>query len=253
MSQFSRINQTLISLLYSDLFDQLNSENLSVNLDRKDIYENLQHFKDNYWPTASLMTHLDFVNKIGSFRDSNNGQFPTKKQFYLMFRNSCFCRYYISDEDIFVRTADFFMRQFGDISSLSCSNVYYFSEFYMLERRDPVNLIELNSYISRTIIADIAPNFFDSGAVSNPVEQSKIDKLKNRIFTFTYSFKGCDVKEDDKEVCSICQDDIEDSQKCIRLECGHYFHGDESNCCENGSIFRWFENNNSCPMCRTEV
>jgi hypothetical protein len=154
---------------------------------------------------------------------------------------------------MYVRAADFFMRHTGDLSSLTCSNVYYFSEFYTIERRDPQSVRELNLYMYNTILSVIAPNFFDTSIQSRPVEKSKVDMLRERIFTFTYSFKGPEIKEENKEICSICQDSIEDNQKCIRLECGHYFHGDENNCCENGNIFEWFNHNNSCPMCRREI
>ena len=44
--------------------------------------------------------------------------------------------------------------------------------------------------------------------------------------------------------CSICLDQfgIED---CFELVCGHFFH---KNCIEN-----WFQQKNSCPLCRAEV
>jgi hypothetical protein len=233
-----------MSSLDSDFLEQLSNE---------EIYENLEYFKENYWRNATIVTHLDFLNKIHSFRRNNGGMFPTKKQFYLMFRNDCYCRYYISDEDMYIRTADFYMRNTGDLSTLSCSNVYYFSEFYVIERREPINLGELNLYMYNTLLSVIAPDFFDTGIELRPVEKTKIEELKDKIFIFTYSFKGYEIKEEEKEICSICQDNIEDSQKCIRLECGHYFHADDTNCCENGNIFNWFKHNNICPMCRKEV
>jgi len=241
--------------LYYDLMSSMsfNSDFLEY-LSSEEIYENLEHFIENYYRDATINTHLDFLNKIHIFRRNNDGSFPTKKQFYLLFRNNCFCRYYISDEDMYTRAADFYMRNTGDLSSLTCSNVYYFCEFYTIERRDPHSIRELNLYMYNSLLSVIAPDFFDTNIQSRPVERTKIDILKDRIFTFTYSFKGNEeVKEEEKEICSICQDNIENNQKCIRLECGHYFHGDENNCCENGNIFKWFNHNNICPMCRREV
>jgi hypothetical protein len=222
-------------------------------LSNEQIYENLDHFKENYYRDAEIISHLDFLNKIHVFRKNNEGIFPTKKQFYLMFRNSCYCRYYISDEDMYVRAADFYMKNTGDLSSLTCSNVYYFSEFYTIERRDPESIRELNLYMYNSLLAIIAPDFFETTIQSRPVSKTKVDKLRDRVFIFTYIFKGNEVKEDEKEVCSICQDNIEDNQTVIRLDCGHYFHADEKNCCENGSVFEWFNHNNICPMCRSEV
>ena len=250
---------TAFSLLYfNNLMSSIESmesmdSDFLIQLSDEKIYENLEHFKENYWRNATIMTHLDFLNKINFFRRNNEGMFPTKKEFYLMFRNDCFCRYYISDEDMYVRAADFYMRNTGDLSSLTCSNVYYFSEFYTIERRDPDGVNELNLYMYNTLLSVIAPAFFQTTVQARPVEKTKVDSLKDKIFTFTYSFKGDDIKEEEKEICSICQDNIEDNHKCIRLECGHYFHGDENNCCENGNIFEWFKYNNICPMCRKEV
>jgi len=223
--------------------------NLLEQLSDEEIYENLDHFKDNYWRNATIMTHLDFLNKIHIFRRNNNRMFPTKKQFYLMFRNDCYCRYYISDEDMYTRAADFYMRNTGDLSLLTCSNVYYFLEFCTIERRDPETVSELNLYMYNTLLSVISPNFFETNIQRRPVEKAKVNSLKDKIFTYSFN----EVKEDEKEICSICQDNIEYNHKCIRLECGHYFHGDEKNCCENGTIFEWFNHNNICPMCRKEV
>lgn len=229
------------------------SYDLYENMD--ELYENLAHFREHYYETATLSSHFEYISKIHTFRKNNNGQYPTKKQFYLMFRTNCFCRYYIQDEDIYVLTADFFMKNTGNITNLSCSTVYYFYEFYTIERRSPHSLYEFNIYVANSIVSLFNPSaFFTSESPSNPLTKSKVNILKDKIFIFTYNFKGKDdIKDDDKETCSICQDNIENDQKCIRLDCGHYFHGDTSNCCENGNIFKWFETQDSCPLCRHKV
>jgi hypothetical protein len=231
-------------------------EDLTYNMfeNTQELYENLEYFKRNYFEQATLSTHMDYVYKIYKFRKNNQGQFPTKKQFLLSFRNTCFCRYYVNDDDMFVLAAEFFLSKLGDITNLSCSNVYYFTEFFTIERRCPESIREFNLYISRSVLSILNPDYFISEIPSKPVEKSKLQVLKDKIFTFTYKFKGKEqIDEEDKEVCSVCQDDIEDNQKCIRLDCGHYFHADKNNCCENGNIFNWFQNNNSCPVCRKEV
>ena len=54
--------------------------------------------------------------------------------------------------------------------------------------------------------------------------------------------------------CSICQEIIKKDEKVIKLDCieqPHYFHIGE-NQEECGGIFPWFQENNTCPMCRTE-
>jgi hypothetical protein len=236
----------------SILDESMNNINIHENIE--ELHEILKHFKENYYAEATLLTHMDYIYKILNMKKINNGQYPTKKEFLLSYRNSCFCRHYIDDNDMFVLAADFFISKQGDIVNLTCSNVYYFTEFYTIERRPPESIRELNYYISRSILSIINPDFFISETPSKPVEKSKLDIIKEKIFIFTYNFKGKDdIKEDEKESCSICQEFIEDNQKCIRLDCGHYFHAQESICCENGNIFKWFQFNNSCPLCRKEV
>lgn len=240
------------SFMYMTNFNDIPYD-MYENID--ELYENLEYFRENYYQQATLQTHLDYIYKLFKLRRSNNGEYPTKQQYLLSFRNSCFCRFYIEDDSMFVRAAEFFLQKIGDITNLSCANVYYFTEFYMLEHRYPDSIREFNSYVTRSVISIINPEVLIPETPARPVEKSKLDLIKEKIFTFTYTFKGNieDIKEEEKEACSICQENIEDSQKCIRLDCGHYFHADNSNCCENGNIFQWFKRNNSCPVCRKEV
>ena len=52
--------------------------------------------------------------------------------------------------------------------------------------------------------------------------------------------------------CSICLDDFEKDDKCIKLPCKedpHYFH---SGCDTCSGIKEWLKRKNNCPMCRTE-
>ena len=60
--------------------------------------------------------------------------------------------------------------------------------------------------------------------------------------------------ENDKEnlQCSICFEDLNIGEKCIKLPCKdhpHYFHKGNENC---PGIMKWFEKSNTCPVCRTE-
>lgn len=225
------------------------------NINKEELYKSLEYFKTNFYEEATLQSHINYIYKIYTFKEANN-HFPTKKEFYLMYRSPCYCRYFIEDNDIFILAADFFMKNTGRISNLSCTTVYYFYEFYLLERRQPNTIQEFNIYLRRSALSYINEFFtFDYENPPNPIEESKLKKLKERIFTFTYKFKSIneEVKEDEMEVCSICQENIKDNQKCIRLDCGHYFHGIVKDCCENGNIFKWFERQDSCPMCRAKI
>ena len=50
-------------------------------------------------------------------------------------------------------------------------------------------------------------------------------------------------EEEENDTCSICLNTL--SENRYILGCAHHFHED--------CIFRWFDENNSCPICRTPV
>ena len=52
--------------------------------------------------------------------------------------------------------------------------------------------------------------------------------------------------------CSICLEEFEIGEKCIKLPCkgnGHFFHNEKDNCM---GIKKWLEKSNTCPVCRAE-
>jgi hypothetical protein len=51
--------------------------------------------------------------------------------------------------------------------------------------------------------------------------------------------------EDEYRKCLICFEDFENGQKIVRLPCLHIFHTHD--------IFKWFETNKTCPVCRCEL
>ncbi len=105
-------------------------EDLTYNMfeNTQELYENLEYFKRNYFEQATLSTHMDYVYKIYKFRKNNQGQFPTKKQFLLSFRNTCFCRYYVNDDDMFVLAAEFFLSKFILFECILFYRVFYYRE-----------------------------------------------------------------------------------------------------------------------------
>jgi len=103
-----------------DNFDTLNG----INSEK---YEILEHIRENYYPHASILTHIDYINKIYLFLKRKN-RYPDRREFFLLFRNYCFCQYYLNDENVYIKAAEFFMKNTGDIITISCSDVYYFTK-----------------------------------------------------------------------------------------------------------------------------
>ena len=105
---------------------------------------------------------------------------------------------------------------------------------------DLVNL--LNSLSDRNIL-DRSLN--DQGNTIKKCSVSFINDLETITIT--------DSDIDNNMCCAICQDEFKLGDKAIKLPCSdsHYFHcsSDKELC---GGILPWFENNNNCPICRTE-
>jgi len=211
-------------------------------------HETLEYFKQEYYNNASFDIHIEYIEILEKYRKFHQ-YYPDRRTFLLMCRKPCFCEFYTTDEE-YLQGAEFFIKETGELMNISCAHFYFLSQFYTLERRNPRNVEEFTVFLRRSIMVMSNPEMaFENDNVPKPVHSDKILELKSRVFTFTYTYK----QKEEKEICSICQEDLEDNQKCLRLSCGHYYHSDEKNCCENGSIFKWFENNKICPVCRTEV
>ena len=117
----------------------------------------------------------------------------------------------------------------------------------------------------RSIHTNTLPqNFIFAGFInSNDILEQSFNEEKNKLKPLSKDYKENHLKETilNKEEllseisCSICQDIIREDEKIIKLECKeqtHYFHiGNDKERCEG--IYPWFEENNTCPMCRKEV
>jgi len=105
---------------------------------------------------------------------------------------------------------------------------------------DLVNL--LNSLSDRNILDR---SFNDQGITIKKCSVSFINDLETITIT--------DSDINNNMCCAICQDEFKLGDKAIKLPCSdsHYFHCslDKELC---GGILPWFENNNNCPICRTE-
>lgn len=203
--------------------------------------EAFQHFKENYYQEANLLQHQTYSRCLLSYKTVHQ-VFPSRKEFYLSLRNTCLCEYSVNlDNDEFVAAAEFFMKQLGDISTNQCERFHFYKEFWLIEHRSPTNMDEFNNYLLAVIMSARNPDsFFNSPVVAKPISSSKVDELKQTIQMVL------------NQSCGICQDDIH-KQNAVKLDCGHYFHADDTECCENGTIFNWLQNNRICPICRHEL
>lgn len=77
-----------------------------------------------------------------------------------------------------------------------------------------------------------------------PVSKEAIEKLKRFKMNEIYCKKN-EKGELEQPICSVCQFDVKMEQETILVPCGHMYH---SQC-----ILAWFEQNNTCPVCRFEL
>ena len=219
-------------------FNMIYSMNTLSSMNIEESSSVLQHFRENYYEDATLFSHMPYIRELHEHY-KYYGEFPSKNEFYLRFRN-CFCIYSVQvTDEMFIRASDFFMKTIGDILKLSCEDYYNFSQFVMIEHRNPATIHEFIAYVRRLVIAEVNPeSLFQNDIVLRPVDPTKIEELKKAVQTI------------ENESCGICQDNIQ-NQQAIKLDCGHYFHFNENDCC--GTVFKWFETNNNCPICRKEI
>lgn len=204
------------------------------------ITEYLNYFRTTYYPNASAVWHMDYLEDLHMFF-MRNGRLPTHHEFLIQYKRECLCPYTVTDEE-FVRAALFFMRHTGTITRLLCAHFYFHSQYYLIEHRDPSSYEEFTAFFRRAIIAESDDPNVDvlNEPVVRPVEDTKLDEIRKNICTL------------DDQTCGICQEDIH-LQNGVVLECGHSFHSERKDCCETGTIFTWFETKRACPICRKEI
>ena len=109
-------------------------------------------------------------------------------------------------------------------------------------------LLNSNGGIFGIINSMIIPTNIPSSNLPSSNTESTSEEFINNLDEFTL----------DEEIlkknlqCSICLDDFEKGDKCIKLPCKedpHYFH---SGCDKCSGIREWLKRKNTCPMCRTE-
>lgn len=104
----------------------------------------------------------------------------------------------------------------------------------------------LSNFHDNPDILDFIQNlsFNDNRNHSRPVKKSVLKKIR----TFPLAENNC--KKNDKGIlemptCSVCFNQMKLKENVMLIPCGHMYH---PNC-----LKPWFENNNTCPVCRYEL
>jgi hypothetical protein len=107
----------------------------------------------------------------------------------------------------------------------------------------------LFSYVNPMLLASSRSH--RSYVMSNPVDRTYLDSYwdeseDNKVTNELLESKSnvFNVSNSDSK-CIICQDDFSKNNKARILECMHYYHKD--------CIDKWFENKDTCPICRTSI
>lgn len=238
----SYYNYNNMALNFQILQMFLNQNNRFVNFnEEKDLefIDAMTHLKTEYYPQATYSNQHEYLLNLVEYK-KNHHRYPTRREFFLMCRNICLCPYYLEDNE-YIRAAEFFIKSGEYLGNIPCDRFYYFYQYYLIEQREPSSVQEFLAFYRRSIMVEINPSLIENDVIARPVKKEKINQLKESIF------EHGDVEEN----CSICQDPLEKGQKCVKLDCGHVYHAEE--CCESGNIFKWFEDNRICPVCRKEM
>ena len=99
-----------------------------------------------------------------------------------------------------------------------------------------LNVIRMSGFI----IPELEEVFSNQNASSNQSVSSNNNSLDQSIIAFLNTFK---VGEDMlSENCVICKEKYKEEEFVIKLKCNHIFH--------KKCLLKWFEKDNTCPLCR---
>ena len=80
----------------------------------------------------------------------------------------------------------------------------------------------------------------------NPEEISTLSKEELKSFKNKFKITNPDIEEIKKELKLKLKDDQSELTDCVKIKkCGHAYHND--------CLKKWFETNNTCPLCRLEL
>lgn len=124
-----------------------------------------------------------------------------------------------------INNYNIYSQNYDDHPIVEDDNSYYQSESQDLD----------NSNLNYEDLLELDEN------IVHPLPKDYVSMLEQENLTPAQFSK---LNEENKK-CMICFEDFEVNQKFVRLPCFHIFHVHE--------IFKWFERNKTCPVCRMDV
>ncbi len=186
--------------------------------------------------------HTNNNSNNNSNTNNENNELDITSVINECYRYRCNCVYNM-DQQLIKRIIKQCIFYTGEIPN--CEYFPHFVEYYLLHGRIP-NDEELNEYMRRVYQFSRSPEEF------HQIDKCLVPTLGvDKLPVFDYQSKE---KENEVDVCCICQEEFIQSQKVIKLvPCGHLFHHSSTECLENGSILDWLNSHNRCPLCKEKV
>lgn len=179
---------------------------------------------------------LPFLNIMLNYYNMNDKNWPSKDYIIEQLKETY---QYLNEYNIENMSSllDYYI--FTENRLPSDNEMPFIIEYYITMKEFP-DLIKLEEYIINVI-----------SFLNNPEEYHQQDKICIPVEDVS---QLCVIENDMEDIgCSICQDDILLKQSMIKLKCNHYFHSSTKDCLIDSSIYTWFEQNSTCPVCGIKV
>jgi len=124
----------------------------------------------------------------------------------------------------------------------SCLEIQILYSFYLSNSRLPNDIDEFMEFLDLYINTETV-------STNEPVEKKGVD-ISSYLFIASSVSVASSVESNGE--CSLCFSTIDLTREYYVLSCGHKFHSTSEDCLE-GTISRWFEKNNTCPLCRSII
>jgi hypothetical protein len=184
--------------------------------------------------------YLKTINHL--WYTSTRGDFPSLDNIVEnLYENRCECTYAYDTQIVKNLLRHFFIIGLKD----SCNTVRIAMEFYVINNSFP-SIEEIENTAERM------DDFYNDPEAFHQ-EDKVLVGVKGLEQLKVHTMDTSEYKSHDDLACSICQEDIIQGQRYIRLDCRHIYHFHNKDCLEEGSIINWLEKNKFCPNCKCEV